>query len=65
MPESSLLVSLVAKAMLADGRFDRSSPFNQEIATHFTGLHSCIRATTDGLMHVELNAIFFLGNLPV
>ena len=64
MPESSLLVSLVAKAMLADGRFDRS-PFNLEIATHFTGLHSCIRATTDGLMSVELNAIFFLGNLPV
>jgi hypothetical protein len=50
--------------MLADGRLDPSSPFNQEIATRFTG-SSCIRATTGGFLNVELNAIFFLGNLPV
>ena len=63
MPESNLLVSR-GQSHARRRAFDRS-PFNQEIATHFTGLHSCIRATTDGLMNVELNAMVFLGNLAV
>jgi hypothetical protein len=50
--------------MLADVRLDRSPPFNQELQPVLRG-YSCIRATTDGLMNVELNAIGFFGDLPV
>jgi len=56
--------SLVAKAMLADGVSIVVPHSIKKLQPVLPG-YSCIRATTDGLMNVELNAIVFFGNLPV